>query len=61
MEFVVITSENLITNQKLRDGIGYGADSTKEALAIIQEGLKKIDSKPKPAKSVNMQYIFMHK
>ena len=46
MDAIVITSENLITNRKSRESlIGYGnlADSCKEALAIIREGLKKVD------------------
>jgi len=42
MESIVITSENLITNRKTRDMIGYAnlADSCKETLAIIEHGLK---------------------
>ena len=47
MEAIVICCENLITNRKLReDVIGYGnlADSGKETLAIIQEGLQQVDS-----------------
>ena len=46
MESIVISSENLITNRKVRDMIGYGnlADSCKETLTIIKEGLKQLDN-----------------
>ena len=46
MESIVISSENLITNRKVRDMIGYGnlADSCKETLTIIKEGLKQVEN-----------------
>ena len=46
MAAIVITSENLITNRKARDMIGFGnlADSYKETLAIIRQGLKEVDN-----------------
>ena len=46
MESIVISSENLITNRKARDMIGYGnlADSYNETLTIIKEGLKQLDN-----------------
>ena len=55
---IVITSENLITNRKARDMIGFAnlTDSYKETLAIIRQGLKEIDN-PKSSSKVRL-YAF---
>ena len=55
---IVITSENLITNRKARDMIGFAnlTDSYKETLAIIRQGLKEIDN-PKSSSKVR-HYAF---
>ena len=60
MESIVITSENLITNRKTRDMIGYAnlADSCKETLAIIEHGLKEKDTSNNSIVQVNIQTLF---
>ena len=57
MESIVITSENLITNRKTRDMIGYAnlADSCKETLAIIEHGLKEKDTSNNGIVQVNIR------
>lgn len=52
---IVITSENLITNRKARDMIGFAnlTDSYKETLAIIRQGLKEMNN-PKSSSKDNI-------